>query len=115
VYRSFNPKIFRILEYASATVALGASRSVLEEFSFSESLEPELKKFRSGSLDSSVLELIPKRVIEEFSILKSQGELRPYLDGLKRLKVEHVVFAYPQSYSIETILELAETLDRRTV
>ncbi|MBS7622264.1 LLM class flavin-dependent oxidoreductase [Candidatus Bathyarchaeota archaeon] len=115
VYRSFNPKVYRILEYASATVALGASRTVLEKFSLSESLEPALRKLGSGSLDSSVLELIPRRVIEEFSIMKSQGDLQPYLDGLKRLEVEHVVFAYPQSYSIETMIELAEALDHRTV
>ncbi|MEM3004439.1 MAG: hypothetical protein QXK96_03995, partial [Candidatus Bathyarchaeia archaeon] len=114
VYRRFNPKIFRILKYASATVALGASRSVLTEFSLSKMLDPALRKLRSGPLDSSVLELIPRKVIEEFSILKSQEDLRPYLDRLERLGVEHVVFAYPQGLTIETIIELAESLDRRT-
>jgi len=112
VYKSFRPEIHRILQYASATVALGASRSVLEQFSFSEMLEPALKKFASGTLESSVLKLIPSMVIEEFSILKCQHDLPTYLDELRRLGIDHVVFAYPQGYSIETIRELAEALSR---
>jgi len=110
VYKNFRPKIHRILQYASATVALGASKSVLEQFSFSEMLEPAMKRFASGTHESSVLKLIPSIVIEEFSILKCQHDLPAYLDELRRLRVDHVVFAYPQGYSMETIRELANAL-----
>jgi hypothetical protein len=91
-------------------VALGASKSVLEQFSFSEMLEPAMKRFASGTHESSVLKLIPSIVIEEFSILKCQHDLPAYLDELRRLRVDHVVFAYPQGYSMETIRELANAL-----
>ena len=110
VYRDFNPEIHKILRYASATVALGASDAVLENFSLLKSLEPARRDLQKRTLDSSMLELVPTNVIDKFSIFKRQHELPQYVLELERLGVRYIVFSYPQTYSAKTIEELSEAL-----
>ena len=110
VYKDFNPEIHKILRYASATVALGASDAVLENFSLLKSMDPARRELQKRPLDKSILELIPSHIIEKFSIFKRQDELPQYIDELKRLGIRHIVFSYPQSYSAKTTKELSEAL-----
>ena len=110
IYDKFKPEIHRILRFASATVALGASSYVLRKFSLAEALEPALQQLQARPLDSSILKLVPSDIIERFCILKSQSELPKYIDELKRLGVQQIVFSYPQGYSTQTIKELAAGL-----
>jgi len=115
IYRDLNPEIHKILRYASATVALGASDAVLEKFSLLKSLEPARRELQKRPLDKSILELIPSHVIDKFSIFKRQDELPQHIDELKRLGVKHIVFSYPQSYSAKTTEELSEALTNQRV
>ncbi len=110
VYKKINPKIQKMLYYATAIVALGTSRVILKEFLLDQDLEPAIIEYRSKSLDESVLRLIPQDIIKKFSIFISQDEIPKYINKLKNLGIEHVVFSYPQGYSIETIKELSEGL-----
>jgi len=112
IYRTFKPEMYKLLQLSSATVAVEASNSVLRRFSLLEALGPARRELLSKPLDSSVLKLIPSEVVEKFSIFKSQDELPTYIGELERLGVEHVVFSYPQGYSIESLGELAEGLSR---
>ncbi|WP_455369170.1 LLM class flavin-dependent oxidoreductase [[Eubacterium] cellulosolvens] len=112
IYKKINPKIQKMLNYAAAIIALGTSKAVLKEFLLDEGLEPARKEYRSRSLDESILNLIPQNIIKKFSIFISQDDLPKYIQQLKRLRVEHVVFSYPQGYSIETIKELSEGLSK---
>jgi len=115
IYRDLNPEIHKILRFASATVALGASDDVLEKFSLLKSLEPARRELQKRPLDKSILELIPSHVIDKFSIFKRQDELPQYIEQLKRLGVKHIVFSYPQSYSAKTTEELSEALTNQRV
>lgn len=110
VYGDFDPNIHRMLQFASATVALGTSDYVLRRFSLLESLQPARKELLCRTFDSSILRLVPPDIIEKFGIFKSHDELSAYVDELKRLGIEHVVFSHPQGHSIETIKELATAL-----
>jgi len=114
IYKDLDPGIHKILRFASATVALGASRAVLEKFSLLEDLEPARRDRQKRPFDKSILELIPSHVIDKFSILKRQPELRQYIDELIRLDVKHIVFAYPQNYSVKTVDELSEALTEQS-
>ncbi len=112
VYKKINPKIQRMLQYATAIVALGTSKVVLKEFLLDQDLKPARIEYKSKSLDATILELIPQDIIKKFSIFISQDELPKYINELKNLGVEHVAFSYPQGYSIETIKELSEGLSK---
>lgn len=114
VYRDLNPEIHRRLRFASATVALGASRAVLEKFSLLEDLKPARRELQKKPLDKSILELIPSHVIDKFSIFKRQSELHQYIDELGRLGVRHIVFAYPQNYTVKTVDELSQALTKQS-
>jgi len=110
VHMSPEPEILRMLEFASAIVLLGASKAVLKQFSLLESVEDARRELQSKQLESSILKMLPPDLAKKFSIFKRRDELPDYLDQLQRLGVEHVVFSYPQGYSIETMKELAEGL-----
>jgi hypothetical protein len=112
VYERYKPEIYRILQFASAAVALGASNKILREFSLLETLEPLRRELNTRRLDGSVLKSIPSGITDKFSILKSQNELPKYVGELERLGVQYMVFSYPQSHSAQTINELATGLAR---
>jgi hypothetical protein len=112
VYEKIDPKIHKMLKYASAIVALGTSQTVLKKFSIYEDLEPARREYKSKSIDESILNLIPQNVIKKFSIFMPQDELPYYVQKLKKLGVEHLAFSYPQGISFETIVELSDALSR---
>jgi hypothetical protein len=112
VYEKIDPKIHKMLDYASAIVALGTSQTVLKEFSLDEDLEPARREYKSKSIDELILKSIPQHIIKKFSIFMPQDELPYYVQELKKLGVEHLAFSYPQGISIETIKELSDGLSR---
>lgn len=91
-------------------MALGASDSVLENFSLLKSLEPARRDLTKRPLDKSMLELIPTSIIDKFSIFKRQDELPQYIRELERLGIRYIVFSSPQTHSAKTIEELLEAL-----
>ena len=57
---------------------------------------------------------MPDQVVRDFSITMNATNLTFYLAELRRLGVNHVVFAYPQNHSVETVKELGKALDLAT-
>ncbi|MGQ9543937.1 MAG: LLM class flavin-dependent oxidoreductase [Candidatus Bathyarchaeia archaeon] len=110
IYMDFKPEIYQALRFASGTVALGASDHVLKRFGIYESIAQVRKQYGLEPFNTPILRNLPLKVIERFGILKSQNEFSSYIKTLKGLGVEHVVFAYPQAISVETIKELGEIL-----
>ncbi|MBS7626049.1 LLM class flavin-dependent oxidoreductase [Candidatus Bathyarchaeota archaeon] len=111
IYREFKPEIYRVLRFASATVALGTSEHVLKRFGLKDIVTSIRGQYGSKPFSTSVLRMVPPTVTERFYILKSQEELPSYIRTLESLGIEQVVFAYPQAISLETIRELGEILE----
>jgi len=114
VYQDFNPKIYNLLRISSAIVALGASKVVLESLSLSEKIVEAKKKLDNGATIASIIDHIPLKTIELFSIFKPATELGEYLSKISKMKVGHVVFGFPQNFSEKTIKELAQALKSYT-
>ncbi|MEM3595354.1 MAG: LLM class flavin-dependent oxidoreductase [Candidatus Bathyarchaeia archaeon] len=110
IYREFKPEIYRVLRFASATVALSTSEHVLKRFGLKDSVAPIRGQYDSKPFSTSILEMVPPTVTERFYILKSQDELPSYIKTLESLGIEQVIFAHPQAISLETIRELGEIL-----
>jgi hypothetical protein len=58
----------------------------------------------------AILAEVPDEVVEDFSITMKATNLPSYLAELRSLGVSHVVFGYPQNYSVATVKELGEAL-----
>jgi len=114
VYVKPQPDVLLLAKVSSAAVATGASTAVLRKFGLYERLRNARKMAEASVTLESVLDAIPDQVVRDFSITMSAGDLPLYLAEVERLKVDHVVFAYPQNYSVETMKELKEALDLRS-
>lgn len=110
VYREFNPEIHKLLRMSSAVVALGASDTVLERLDLRDPMAESKHKFSQGGSVKAVLESVPNKAIDLFSISKSSAELGSYLSELSFRGVQHVVFSYPQNHSAKTVKDLAQAL-----
>jgi len=113
VYQDFDPKIYNLLRISSAIVALGASKAVLERLGLRETIVEGRKKLDKGTPITSIINHIPPKTIQLFSISKPSTELRKYLSEISKMKITHVVFGYPQNYSEETVRDLALALESR--
>lgn len=111
VYSDFDPEIYNLLRISSAIVALGAPKSVLRNLGLVEEAAEAKRKLGSGNSFASVANQISVKTMELFSIFKSSSELGKYLSELSKMRVNHVVFGYPQNFSEKTILELAQALN----
>jgi alkanesulfonate monooxygenase SsuD/methylene tetrahydromethanopterin reductase-like flavin-dependent oxidoreductase (luciferase family) len=103
--------IMLLAKMSSSVVALGAPRTVLQRFGLYERLSRAREILEAGSTVDSVLDSVPDEVVEDFSVTMRTTNLPAYLAALKHLGVSHVVFAYPQNYSVDTVRELREGLD----
>lgn len=110
VYSDFDPEIHNLLRISSAIVALGASKSVLRNLSLTKEIAEAKRKLDTGMSLTSVMNLVPIKTVELFSILKSSSDLPKYLSKMSKMKISHIVFGYPQNFSEKTIQELADTL-----
>jgi len=110
VYRKWSPQAYRLLRVASAVVALGAPRAVLDEFGFSKRLRRAKKEHESGLRIESVVKHVPAEVVDSFSIYTRSSRLRSYLSELGDLGISHIVFGFPQNLSKITIRDLASAL-----
>lgn len=111
VHFSSHPNLLMLAKISSATVALGASKAVLRRFGLDKELS-QARKIADTSFNlKQILDLLPDRIVDDFSVTMTAENLSSYLATVKRLKVSHVVFAYPQNYSVETVRELGRALD----
>jgi len=110
VYSEFDPEIHRLLRISSAVVALGASDAVLKRLDLSGLVAESKRKFSEGAPLRAVVDGVPTKAMDLFSISKSTGELGSYLAELSLLGVQHVVFSYPQNHDETTIQDLAAAL-----
>jgi hypothetical protein len=109
-YRNFDPKIYNLLRISSAIVALGASETVLKELSLREEVVEARKELEKGKTIASIIDRIPAKAVELFSICKPSTELGKYLSEISKMKIEHIAFGYPQNFSHRTIEELTQAL-----
>lgn len=104
------PHIVELAKVSSAVVALGSTLGILKKFGIYEKLAKARKMVKAAATVESILAEVPDEVVEDFSITMRGTNLPSYLAELRNLGVSHVVFAYPQNYSVETVKELAEAL-----
>ena len=112
VYVRKRPKIHQLVKVSSAVVALGAAPTVLRRFGLFEKLREARKLARASPTLEAIVDAVPDEVVRDFSVTMKAASLPSYLAELKSLGVRHVVFAYPQDYSVETVRELGKALDR---
>mgnify|MGYP001080625856 FL=1 len=114
VYLKPRPSILRLAKVSSAVVALGATNAVLGKFGLYEKLRKVRQMAEQSSTIEDILSEVPDQVVRDFSITMKATNLPLYLEELRRLGVNHVVFAYPQNHSAETVKELGKALDLAT-
>jgi hypothetical protein len=113
VYRDFDPQVGMLLEMSNAVVALGASDAVLQRLNLYELIKEGKHRLKEGATVKSVLQYVPSKATDLFSISKRSDKLKGYLAELSNIGVQHVVFSYPQGYSLKTITDLAIALKRQ--
>jgi hypothetical protein len=102
--------LFRMAKVSSAVVALGTATPILKQFGLYQKIRKAQEMADASPTVEAILRMIPDEVIQAFSISMRSPNLHGYLAEVKRLGVSHVVFAYPQDYSLKTIRELARAL-----
>jgi alkanesulfonate monooxygenase SsuD/methylene tetrahydromethanopterin reductase-like flavin-dependent oxidoreductase (luciferase family) len=113
VHQRLQPRLIRRVKVSSAIVAVGATSQVLKEFGLYEKLRKARKMAVASPTIEDILADVPDEVVKNFSITMKATNLPAYLVELRRLGVNHIVFAYPQNYSIETVMELGKALGSR--
>jgi hypothetical protein len=113
VYRDFDPQVSKLLDISNAVVALGASDAVLQRLNLYELIKEGKHRLKEGATVKSVLQYVPSKATDLFSISKRSDKLKGYLAELSNIGVQHVVFSYPQGYSLKTITDLAIALKRQ--
>jgi len=106
-----DPSILQMAKVSSTVVALGTAGPILKNFGLHEILRRVRKMADSSPTLEPIVQAVPDDVIEAFSITMKAPNLHEYLTKLKLLGVGHVVFSYPQSYSLTTIRELTRALN----
>lgn len=110
VYADYDPKIHRLLRIAGATVALGASKTILKRLELFQEVAEAKEKLEAGAMITSVMNEVSRKAVDMFSIFKNASELGEYLKEISAMGVEYVVFSYPQNHSMKTVRELAQAL-----
>lgn len=110
VHMKPQPGILQLAKLSSAVVAVGTTGAVLRKFGLYEKLRKARKMSEASSTVEAILAEVPDEVVEDFSITMKATNLPSYLAELRRLGVSHVVFGYPQNYSVATVKELGEAL-----
>ncbi|WP_309492919.1 LLM class flavin-dependent oxidoreductase [Candidatus Hecatella orcuttiae] len=109
VFEDFEEKLYKRMEKAASLVALGASKALMERFGFYE----RMRLLQAQNQGPEALN-VPSDILEEFSISMPSQRLGDYIAQLAMLGVKYVVFAHPQDYSLKTIRELAEAIQKLT-
>lgn len=104
------PGGLQLAKVSSAVVALGAPSSILKEFALYQKLHKARRIADASPNVEAILADIPEEVVGAFSITMKAENLPAYLVELRRLGVNHVVFAYPQNHSLKTVRELGKAL-----
>ena len=112
VYVRKRTNIHQLVKVSSAVVALGAAPTVLQRFGLYEKLYEARKLAQANPTIEAIADAVPDEVVRDFSVTMKAASLPSYLAELKSLGVRHVVFAYPQGYSVETVRELGKALYR---
>ena len=107
IYDIFDQDIYELLYRSAKAVILGSSDRFLKILGFYEELYGV-----DGRPDNSFFERIPLKMIKEFSISMPSKKLKEYILTIKNLGVTNIVFSYPQDYSIDTIRDLAKSLNK---
>lgn len=110
IYTDFDPRIYQLLRIASATVALGAAETVLRKLNLYQEIAEAKRKLEAGAPITSVVQDVPLKTLELFSVFKPSTKMKGYLTEISNKKIEHVVFAYPQNHSEKMVQELAHAL-----
>lgn len=110
VHMKPQPGILQLAKVSSAVVALGTSGAVLRRFGLYEKLCKARKAVEASPTVEAILPKVPNEVVDDFSITMKATNLPSYLAEIRSLGVCHVVFGYPQNYSVETVKELGEAL-----
>ncbi|WP_455363493.1 hypothetical protein, partial [[Eubacterium] cellulosolvens] len=84
--------------------------AVLRRFGLYEKLCKARKVVEASPTVEAILPEVPNEVVDDFSITMKATNLPSYLAEIRSLGVRHVVFGYPQNYSVETVKELGEAL-----
>lgn len=101
----------RLAKVSSAVVAVGATTTLLRKFGLHEKLRRARELAKASPTIEAILHAVPHEVVKDFSITMQAAHLPSYIVKLKGLGVSHVVFAYPQNYSVETVRELGKALN----
>jgi len=107
IYDIFDQDIYELLYRSAKAVILGSSDRFLKILGFYEELYGV-----EGRPDNSFFERIPPNIIKEFSISMPFKKLKEYVLKIKNLGVTNIIFSYPQDYSIDTIRDLAKSLNK---
>lgn len=110
IYTDFDEEVYNLLRVACAVVVLGASEIVLRESGLYEKLVVTKEKMKAGFIPESILNDIPAKTLDKFSIHMPSSELHGYLLELAKLGIRHIVFGYPQNFSKKTVRDLGEAL-----
>lgn len=112
-YVYFNKKsedLCTLLRVSSLIVASGASKTVLKRLGLYSKVSSIRKKLIKGLTPEDVLNEFPIEMAKEFSIFMNSNRLNDYILELKSLGINHIVFGYPQNFSLSTIKDLANAL-----
>jgi len=112
-YVHINPRleVLQLAKLSSAVVALGAPAAVLKRFGLYEKLRhPQELADKHPTIETFLAE-VPDEIVKHFSITMKAENLPSHLAELSGLGVRHIVFGYPQGFSVETVRELAHALN----
>jgi len=110
VYMKPESRMLERVKVSSAVVALGASSKLLRRLGLWGRLRRAKRRAETAATMESILPEVPDEVVEYFSVTMKAADLPSYLATLKNLGVGHIVFAYPQNYSLKTVRELGKAL-----
>jgi hypothetical protein len=111
VHSKCDRRLLQKAKISSTVVALGTANPILRHFGLYEEVSEARKIVDLNPSLGAAVENIPDDIVDSFCIFMKVTKLRQYLTMLKRLSVSHVVFSYPQNYSLTTIRELTRALN----
>jgi hypothetical protein len=110
VYSEKKEELCTLLQVSSLIVASGASKTVLKRLGIYNKVDVVRQKLIKGLTPEDVLNEFPIEMVKKFAIFMHSSKLNEYLLELKDLGIKHVVFGYPQNFSLDTIKDLANAL-----
>jgi hypothetical protein len=110
IYLKKEEEPYQLLRLSSLIVATGTSNSVLKKFNLYDKVAKAKEELEKGLTPEEILSHYPSDFVEDFAIYLHCTELDGYLSKLEEIGVKHVVFGYPQNFSLKTIQDLAHSL-----